>query len=180
MLFSETPLSGCYVIEPERMQDHRGFFARAWCQKELEQRGLKAEVLQSNVGLEPSKRHLAGVALSTSTACGSEDCSVYQEGMFDVVVDLRPASPTHKRWFSVELTEDNGKMIYVSEGVAQGYMTLADNTEMNYHTSGFFNRESASGVRYDDPAFSINWPIEASVISEQDAKWPNYGNAGKI
>lgn len=180
MLFSETPLSGCYVIEPERMQDHRGFFARAWCQKELEQRGLKAEVLQSNVGLSHRKGTLRGLHYQQAPHAEVKIVRCTRGAMFDVVVDLRPASPMHKQWFSVELTEDNGKMIYVSEGFAQGYMTLADNTEMNYHTSRLFNRESASGVRYDDPAFGIKWPIEASVISEQDAKWPNYGNAGKI
>ena len=180
MLFTATPLAGCYVIEPERMQDHRGYFARIWCQKELEQRGLKAEVLQSNVGFSQRKGTLRGLHYQQAPHAEVKIVRCTRGAMFDVVVDLRPQSPTHMQWFGVELTDDNEKMIYVPEGFAQGYMTLVDNTEMNYHTSKFFDRESASGVRYDDSAFGIKWPIEVSVISEQDAKWPNYGRAGKI
>ncbi len=92
--------------------------------------------------------------------------------MFDVIVDLRPDSPTYKSWFGVELTCENGKMIYVPEGIAQGYMTLEDRTEMNYHTSQFFNAEAASGVRFDDPEFGIEWPLVPTVVSEQDRSWP--------
>jgi len=92
--------------------------------------------------------------------------------MFDVIVDLRPESPTYKRWFGVELNEDNGRMLYVPEGFAQGYITLMDNTEMNYHTSEFYSSEAASGVRYDDPEFGIQWPLAATIISEQDRNWP--------
>lgn len=179
MLFHETPLPGCYVIEPERMQDHRGFFTRVWCQKELEQRGLKAEVRQSNVGFSHRKGTLRGLHYQKSPRAEVKIVRCTRGAMFDVVVDLRPHSQTHKQWFGVELTEDNGKMIYVPEGFAQGYITLADDTEMNYHTSQFFDREAASGVRYDDPAFSIKWPIDISVISEQDTKWPNYGSSGQ-
>lgn len=174
MLFHETPLPGCYVIEPERMQDHRGFFTRVWCRRELEQRGLKADILQSNVGFSHRKGTLRGLHYQTAPYAEVKIVRCTRGAMFDVVVDLRPQSPSHKRWFGVELTEDNGKMIYVPEGFAQGYLTLVDNTEMNYHTSQFFARESASGVRYDDPVFQIQWPIEISVISEQDTKWANY------
>jgi dTDP-4-dehydrorhamnose 3,5-epimerase len=92
--------------------------------------------------------------------------------MFDVIVDLRPESPSYKHWFGVELTEENSKMIYVPEGFAQGYITLADNTEMNYHTSKVFSPETASGVRYNDPAFGIQWPSTPTVISDQDRNWP--------
>ena len=92
--------------------------------------------------------------------------------MFDVIVDLRRESPTYKQWFGVELSDENSRMIYVPEGFAQGYMTLTDNTEMNYHTSDFYSADTASGVRYDDPAFGIQWPFAATVVSEQDRKWP--------
>lgn len=179
MLFHETPLFGCYVIEPERMQDHRGFFTRVLCQKEFEQRGLKAEVLQSNVGFSPRKGTLRGLHYQTAPHAEVKIVRCTRGAMFDVVVDLRPQSLTHKQWFGVELTEDNGKMIYVPEGFAQGYLTLVDNTEMNYHTSKFYDRESAFGVRYDDPAFGITWPIEVAVIAERDVKWANYGNSEK-
>lgn len=180
MLFHETPLQGCYVIEPEPIRDHRGFFARVWCRRELEQHGLKAEVMQSNVGFSHRKGTLRGLHFQQTPHAEVKIVRCTRGAMFDVVVDLRPQSPTHMQWFGVELTEDNEKMIYVPEGFAQGYMTLVDNTEMNYHTSKFFDRESASGVRHDDSAFGIKWPIEVSVISEQDAKWPNYGSAGKM
>ena len=179
MLFQASPLSGCYVIEPERIQDHRGFFTRVWCQKELEQHGLKAEVLQSNVGFSHRKGTLRGLHYQRASHAEVKIVRCTRGAMFDVVVDLRPVSPTHMQWFGVELTEENGKMIYVPEGFAQGYLTLADNTEMNYHTSKIFHRESATGVRYDDPEFGIKWPLEIAVISDQDAKWPNYGNAEK-
>jgi dTDP-4-dehydrorhamnose 3,5-epimerase len=174
MLFHKTPLSGCYVIEPERMQDHRGFFTRVWCQKELQEHGLNAEVLQSNVGLSYRKGTLRGLHYQRAPHAEVKIVRCTRGAMFDVVIDLRPLSPTHKQWFGVELTEENGKMIYVPEGFAQGYLTLIDNTEMNYHTSKFFHRDSASGVRHNDPGFSIKWPLEIAVISDQDTKWPNY------
>lgn len=95
--------------------------------------------------------------------------------MFDVIVDLRTESPTYKRWFGAELNDENRRMIYVPEGFAQGYMTLADNTEMNYHTSEFYSADAASGVRYDDPVIGIRWPLAVTVISEQDRNWPLIG-----
>ncbi|ALA59800.1 dTDP-4-dehydrorhamnose 3,5-epimerase [Nitrospira moscoviensis] len=174
MLFHKTPLEGCYVIEPERIQDHRGFFARVWCRLELEQHGLKADVMQSNVGFSVRKGTLRGLHYQTGPHAEVKVVRCTRGAMFDVVVDLRPQSPTYTRWFGVELTPDNGKMIYVPEGFAQGYVTLADDTEMNYHTSKLFHRESAIGVRFDDPAFGIEWPVEIAVISDQDKKWPDY------
>jgi dTDP-4-dehydrorhamnose 3,5-epimerase len=96
--------------------------------------------------------------------------------VFDVIVDLRPESPTYRRWFGVELSEENGKMLYVPEGCAQGYLTLADNTEIYYHTSEFYHPESASGVRYDDPEFGIAWPGEIAVMSQQDQHWPDHSD----
>jgi dTDP-4-dehydrorhamnose 3,5-epimerase len=174
MLYHETLLPGCYVIEPERIQDQRGYFARVWCKKELEQHGLKAEMLQSNLGFSQRKGTLRGLHYQKDPHAEVKVVRCTRGAIFDVVVDLRPQSPTHKEWFGVELTEGNGKMLYVPEGCAHGYLTLLDNTEMYYHTSSIFDRDSAFGVRYNDPAFEIKWPIKAEVISEQDAKWPNY------
>lgn len=179
MLFHETPLPGCYVIEPEQIKDQRGYFARVWCKKELEEHGLKAEVLQSNVGFSQRKGTLRGLHYQKAPHAEVKIVRCTRGAMFDVVVDLRLQSPTHKQWFGVELTESNGKMLYVPEGCAHGYLTLVDHTEMNYHTSRFFDRVSASGVRYDDPAFRITWPIETAVVSQQDAAWPNYEKTEK-
>ena len=174
MLFHETPLQGCYVIEPEPIRDHRGYFARVWCREELGQHGLTAEVMQSNIGFSVRKGTLRGLHFQTGSHAEVKIVRCTRGAMYDVVVDLRRGSPTYKRWFGVELTAENEKMIYVPEGFAQGYLTLTDNTEMNYHTSKLFHRESATGVRFDDPQFGIEWPIEIAVMSQQDRQWPDY------
>lgn len=178
MIFHETPLAGAYVIEPERIEDHRGFFARIWCMKELRQRGLKTALAQSNVGFSHHRGTLRGLHFQAAPHAEVKIVRCARGSLFDVIVDLRPESPTHKRWFGVELSEENCKMLYVPEGCAQGYITLRDNTEMYYQTSEFYHPESASGVRHDDPEFSIVWPIEISVISQQDKQWPDYSSRG--
>ena len=172
MIFKETMLSGAYVIEPEKISDNRGYFARIWCKNELQQHGLKGDLAQSNVGFSYRKGTLRGLHFQRAPHAEVKIVRCTRGSMFDVIVDLRPESLTYKRWFGVELNDENSRMIYVPEGFAQGYMTLADNTEMNYHTSEFYSAEAASGVRYDDPAFAIRWPLAATVISEQDRNWP--------
>lgn len=173
MRFVETPLVGCYVIEQDRIQDHRGYFARVWCQRELEEYGLKAEVLQANVGFSLQRGTLRGLHYQRSPHAEVKIVRCTRGAMFDVAVDLRPASPTFKCWYGIELTAENGKMLYVPEGFAQGYLTLVDDTEMTYQTSRFFDREAATGVRYNDPKLGIAWPADVRVISEQDKKWPD-------
>jgi dTDP-4-dehydrorhamnose 3,5-epimerase len=172
MIFTETTLPGAYVIEPERINDHRGFFARVWCKKELQQHGLTSELSQSNVGFSCRKGTVRGLHFQRFPHAEAKIVRCTRGSMFDVIVDLRPESSTYKRWFGVELSDENRKMIYVPEGMAQGYMTLQDNTEMNYHTSEFFDAEAASGVRFDDPVLGIRWPMAATVVSEQDRNWP--------
>jgi dTDP-4-dehydrorhamnose 3,5-epimerase len=172
MIFHETPLQGAYVIEPERINDDRGFFARIWCQNELKQQGLKSEIAQSNVGFNNRKGTLRGLHFQETPHAEVKIVRCSRGAIFDVIVDLRPESQSYKRWFGVDLSEENCKMIYVPEGFAQGYMTLADNTEIYYHTTEFYSPETASGVRYDDPAFGIVWPLEIEVISQQDREWP--------
>ena len=172
MIFKETTLSGAFVIEPEKINDHRGYFARVWCAKELQQRGLKKELLQSNVGFSVRRGTLRGLHFQRIPHAEVKIVRCTRGAMFDVIVDLRPESSSYKRWFGVELSEENSKMIYVPEGFAQGYLTLMDNTEMNYHTSELYSPEAASGVRYDDPAFGIQWPMVPTVVSEQDRSWP--------
>lgn len=175
MIFSETALSGAYIIEPEKINDQRGSFARVWCRRELEQHGLKGDLAQSNIGFSYRKGTLRGLHFQRAPHQEVKIVRCTRGSMFDVVVDLRPESPTYKRWFGVELNDENRRMIYVPEGFAQGYMTLADNTEMNYHTSEFYSADAASGVRYDDPVIGIRWPLAVTVISEQDRNWPLIG-----
>jgi len=172
MIFEETPLKGAYVIEPERINDHRGFFARVWCKKELQRRGLNSELSQSNIGFSHVKGTLRGLHFQKPPHAESKIVRCTRGSIFDVIVDLRPESPTYKRWFGIELSDENRKMVYVAEGMAQGYMTLQDNTEINYHATEFFNAEAASGVRFDDPVLGIRWPMSATAISEQDRSWP--------
>jgi dTDP-4-dehydrorhamnose 3,5-epimerase len=172
LIFTETKLSGAYVLEPERINDHRGYFARLWCKRELQQHGLKSDFAQSNAGFSVRKGTLRGLHYQRAPHAEVKIVRCLRGAMFDVIVDLRPESVSFTQWFGIELSEENGKMLYVPEGFAQGYLTLQDNTEMNYHTSQFYNAEAASGVRYNDPAFGIRWPSGAEVISDQDLSWP--------
>jgi dTDP-4-dehydrorhamnose 3,5-epimerase len=172
MIFKETTLAGAYVVEPERINDDRGFFARVWCKNELGRLGLTTELKQSNVGFNYRKGTLRGLHFQKAPYAETKILRCTRGAIFDVIVDLRTASATYKNWFGVELSADNCKLIYVPEGFGQGYMTLADDTEINYHTSQAFAPTAASGVRFDDPAFGIQWPMAATVISEQDRNWP--------
>lgn len=172
MIFKETTLPGAYVIEPEKIGDERGYFARVWCKKELQQHGLKGDMAQSNVGFSHRKGTLRGLHFQKSPHAEVKIVRCTRGSIFDVIVDLRPDSRTYKGWFGVELNEENSRMIYVPEGFAQGYMTLADTTEMNYHTSEFYNPEAASGLRYNDVAIGIRWPSAPTIISQQDRNWP--------
>jgi dTDP-4-dehydrorhamnose 3,5-epimerase len=172
LIFKETTLPGAYVIEPEKIGDERGYFARIWCKRELQQHGLKGDLAQSNVGFSHRKGTLRGLHFQKSPYAEVKIVRCTKGSIFDVIVDLRPDSRTYKGWFGVELSDENSRMIYVPEGFAQGYMTLTDNTEMNYHTSEFYNTEAASGVRYNDIDIGIRWPLNPTVISQQDRNWP--------
>lgn len=174
MIFRETTLPGAFVIEPERIGDHRGFFGRIWCKNEFGQRGLRTEMAQANVGFSFRQGTLRGLHFQKAPHAEVKIVRCTRGAIFDVIVDLRPGSPSFTRWFGVQLDEENRRMIYVPEGFAQGYITLAENTEIYYHTSEFYDPSLASGIRYDDPAFGIVWPTEVTVISEQDRRWPDF------
>jgi dTDP-4-dehydrorhamnose 3,5-epimerase len=174
MLFHETAIPGAYLIEPERLADHRGFFARVWCKRELLQRGLLADLNQSNMSFSHHKGTLRGLHFQEPPHAEVKIIRCTRGQIYDVIVDLRPDSPTHKTWIGVHLTEENRAMLYVPEGCAQGFLTLTDGSEVYYHTSEFYYPELATGVRYDDPQFSIHWPIRVTVVSEQDTRWPDY------
>jgi len=165
-------LDHVWIVDLEERADDRGFFARSWCRREFEARGLVANFVQVNVGYNFKRGTLRGLHFQRSPWQEVKVVRCTRGALYDVVVDLRRDSPTHGQWVGAELTEDNHRLLYVPEGCAQGYQTLIDETEMCYQTSQFYAPDHASGVRFDDPAFGIVWPLPASVISDADRRWP--------
>ena len=178
MKFLETGLAGAYVLEVERREDSRGFFGRAFCVTEMADHGLNPKVVQANVGFSRAKGTLRGMHLQLAPHAEVKLVRCTMGAVYDVIVDLRPSSPTHRKWFGLELTAENRKALYIPEGFAHGYQTLADDTEITYQTSEFYAPGSAKGVRYNDPAFGITWPLAVTSISDADAAWPDY--AGRL
>jgi len=174
MEFSETKLKGGFLVGLSKRSDQRGFFARAWCKDEFAAHGLNPNMVQLNTAHSHEKGTLRGMHFQAEPHAEAKFVRCTRGALFDVMIDLRPDSPTHRQWFGAELTADNGLMMYVPEGFAHGYQTLSDDTEMYYLTSAVYAATSAGGVRYDDPAFGIQWPLPVSVISDADAKWPDY------
>ena len=174
MLFTETKLKGAFVLEPERREDNRGFFARTFCQKEFEAHGLNPLVVQCNIAYNKKRGTLRGMHFQNPPFQEAKLVRCTRGAILDVVLDLRAGSPTFKQWVSAELNEDNHKMLYVPEGFAHGYQTLSETAEVIYQVSQFYAPESASGVRHDDPAFGIKWPLEVAAISDLDKKWPDF------
>lgn len=174
MIFTETELPGAYIIELEKRADDRGFFARTWCQNEFEQHGLVARIVQVNMSSNHKKGTLRGMHYQLAPHSETKLVRCTKGGIYDVIIDLRPDSPSYLRWIGVELTEDNYRMLYVPEGFAHGFQTLADNTEVTYQVSAFYTPGAERGARYNDPRFAIEWPLPVAVISEKDAAWPDY------
>lgn len=174
MRFHETPIEGAWVLEPQRITDARGFFARLWCETELARQGLSTAIRQTNIGVSTRKGTLRGLHFQRAPHAEVKLIRCPRGAIFDVIVDLRPQSPTFMRWHGVELTQENCLALYVPVGFAQGYLTLRDDTEIYYHTSESYQPTSATGVRYDDPAFGIAWPAPVEVISDQDRSWPDF------
>ena len=174
MKFTEAPIQGAYIIEVDRIGDDRGFFGRLWCQKEYDSLGLKSHICQSNIGVSKLAGTLRGLHYQKPPHQEVKIVRCSRGAMFDVIVDLRPYSTTFKRWFGLELTAENAKMLYVPEGCATGYLTLVDDTEMYYHATEFYHPKSATGVRYNDSAFNITWPGEIKVMSDNDKNWPDF------
>jgi len=145
---------------------------RAWCSREFAEHGLHFEPVQANMGLSARKGTIRGMHYQVVPALEAKLVRCTRGAMFDVVIDLRPNSRSYRKWFGIELTAENGRMLYVPENCAHGYQTLEENTEMYYMTSAFYDPPAVRGVRFDDPAFNIRWPLAASVVSEQDRNWP--------
>ncbi len=172
MYFRETGLAGAMVIDPSPHQDDRGRFLRAWCTKEFAGHGLDFLPVQANMGLSTRKGTVRGMHFQVAPAPEAKLVRCTRGAMFDVVLDVRPASPTFGKWYGVELSAENSRMLYVPEGCAHGYQTLEEFTEMYYMTSAFYNSGAARGVRFDDPLFGIQWPLPTAIVSEQDRNWP--------
>jgi len=170
--FELTPIPGAWVIDPTPHQDDRGRFMRAWCALEFAEQGIKFAPVQANMGFSLRKGTLRGMHYQIEPALEAKLVRCTRGSMFDVVLDVRRGSPTCKKWFAVELSAENGRMLYLPEGCAHGYQTLEDNTEMHYMASAVYTPSAALGARFDDPAFQIHWPLAVTAISEQDRSWP--------
>ncbi len=174
MIFTETEIPGAYVVELEPRTDERGFFARCFCEAEFAARGLRTRVVQCNVSRNRRRGTLRGMHVQVAPKAEAKLVRCTRGRLFDVVLDLRPESPTHRRWVGVELGGDpsNLRMLYVPEGCAHGFQTLEDDTDVLYWMFGEYSPEHASGVRWDDPAFAISWPIAEPILSEKDRSYP--------
>jgi dTDP-4-dehydrorhamnose 3,5-epimerase len=175
MIFSETGLPGAYVIDLERIEDERGFFARAWDERELTEHGLESRIAQCNVSFNKRKGTLRGMHLQRPPHQEVKLIRCTRGGLFDVIIDLRPDSGAYKRWIGIELTADNRRMLYVPRGFAHGFQTLEDDTETFYMVSEFYTPGAESGVRWDDPVFGIEWLLgRPTEVSEKDQHWPDF------
>jgi dTDP-4-dehydrorhamnose 3,5-epimerase len=174
MIFRETELRGPFIIELERLEDQRGFFARGWCKKEFYSHGLELNLVQANISKNNKTGTLRGLHYQVPPYEEAKLIRCIRGSIYDVIVDLRPSSPTYKQWLGVGLTADNYRMLYVPKGFAHGYQTLEDNTEVFYHVSEYYTPTAERGVLYNDPAFTISWPLEVQVISDKDKSWPTY------
>jgi dTDP-4-dehydrorhamnose 3,5-epimerase len=174
MIFIEGSLCGTWIIELEKKADERGFFARSWCQEEFESRGLPGRFVQCNVSYNRRRGTLRGMHFQVAPRAESKLIRCTRGAVYAVILDLRQDSPTFRKWVSQELTQDNYRSLLVPRGCAAGFQTLADDSEVFYQISEFFAPEYARGVRYNDPAFGITWPLAVSVISERDRNWPDY------
>jgi dTDP-4-dehydrorhamnose 3,5-epimerase len=174
MIFTETKITGAFIIDIEPHADERGFFSRSFCRHEFEAHGLSPIVAQCNISLNHKRGTIRGMHFQTAPHEEAKLVRCTRGEIFDVVVDLRPASPTHTQWVGVRLDDRNHRMLYVPAGCGHGFQSLTDDAEVTYQVSEFFAPTAASGYRYDDPAFGITWPLPLSVISQADSSWPPY------
>jgi dTDP-4-dehydrorhamnose 3,5-epimerase len=168
MLFNETKLSGAFVIELKRLEDSRGFFARAFCQNEFAEHGLKPLIAQANVAFNRRKGTLRGMHFQYPPAAETKLVRCTRGAILDIIVDLRPESPTYLEHVAVELSEENDKSLYVPERFAHGYQALRDDTETSYQVGEFYTPAAEGGLMYNDPALGLDWPLPVAIISEKD------------
>ena len=173
--FTETKLRGAFIIKPEILEDERGFFARSFSEKEFQDHGINTRMAECNISFNKKRYTLRGLHFQTGRFAQAKLVRCTQGAIYDVIVDLRPDSPTFKQWFGQELNAENRLMLYVPTGFAHGYQTLVDNTEMFYQVSEFYEPASCDGVRWNDPAFGIRWPaMDGVVINQRDQSYPDF------
>jgi len=174
MKFMKTLLQGAWIIEMEPSSDERGYFARAFCRNELEAHGIESKVVQSNVSYSQKAGTMRGLHYQTAPAEETKLIRCVRGAFYDVIIDLRPDSPTYLMHFGTELSAQNKRMLFVPRNFAHGFLTLEDDTEALYMVSEFYSPEHEAGLRYDDPCFDIQWPVPVEVLSEKDAHWPAF------
>ena len=178
MIFHQLDIPGAFLLEPERKEDRRGFFARTYCRNELEARGLDPTVVQCNISVNHQRGTVRGMHWQAAPYEEIRLVRCTAGAIHDVILDLRPDSPTFKRHLAFELDAQNRLSVYIPAGLAHGFQTLADDTEVFYQMSEFYYPDHARGVRWNDPAFSITWPLEISIISERDLAFPDFEDPG--
>ncbi len=174
MIFTPTEIPGAVIVDPERFEDERGFFARTFCAREFAAAGLPAEVVQGSISWNPRRHTLRGMHWQAEPHPEAKLVRCARGAILDVVVDVRSGSPSYLRHVAVELDQDNRRALLVPPGAAHGFLTLVEHTEVHYLMSAFHAPESARGARWDDPAFGIPWPAAPAVISDRDRSYPDY------
>ncbi len=174
MIFRELEIPGAFLLEPERKEDRRGFFARTYCRNELEDRGLDPAVVQCNISVNHRRGTVRGMHWQTEPYAEVKLVRCTAGSIHDVILDLRPDSPTFKRHLGVDLDADSRLSLYIPKGLAHGFQSLADETEVFYQMSEFYQPDYARGVRWNDPAFSISWPLPVTEISDRDLAFPDF------
>jgi dTDP-4-dehydrorhamnose 3,5-epimerase len=174
MIFTATAIAGVVVLDVERIEDERGFFGRMWCRDEMRHHGVDPVVAQVNTTWSRRRGTVRGMHYQADPHAETKVVRCARGSVFDVAVDLRPSSPTRREWVGVELSAENGRMLVVPPGCAHGFQALEDGTELMYLTSAIYDRAAAGGVRHDDPAFGIRWPLPVTVVSRADASWPSF------
>jgi len=174
MFFSKTKLRDAYVLELDRKEDERGFFARTYCENEFEERGIPFTPVQANISYNRHKHTLRGMHCQAAPYEEAKLVSCIKGAIYDVIIDLRPDSPTFNEWTGIELSAENRLMLFVPKGFAHGFLTLKENTEVSYLMSEFYKPGAGRGIRWDDSSFNIDWPAPIAVISDKDKAWPAY------
>jgi dTDP-4-dehydrorhamnose 3,5-epimerase len=172
--FTAAPIAGAFVVDIERMDDGRGFFARTFCRDEFAARGLRSSFVQCNLSSNPRKGTLRGMHLQAKPHEEAKLVCCTRGAVYDVIVDLRRESPTFRQWAAFELSAQNRRMLYVPEGLAHGFQALEDYTDLFYLMSESYQEDLARGVRWNDPAFAIRWPLSAPILSQRDATYPDF------
>jgi dTDP-4-dehydrorhamnose 3,5-epimerase len=172
MHFTKTELPDAWLIELDRKSDSRGYFARTFCEKAFDENRLNTRFVQHSTSFSKNKGTLRGMHYQKAPHSEIKVVRCVRGAIYDVIIDLRPDSPSLHNWIGFELSQENGRQLYVPQGFAHGFQTLTDDVEVHYLISEFYNPSASTGVRFDDPAFAIDWPVEVSEISERDRAWP--------